>query len=138
MEYLRDVCLCSGPADIRANEGHTLGLDSASQRVRYHPGTPSADFIEQVFWNIHDLIVVNTCQRDTLNKLQKSYAIIEGIADIFRDNVPLFAPFVSYGAHQLYAKYKFEKEKSANLVFAQFVEVCTCPWTDHSRFDITV
>ena len=41
MEYLRDVCLRSGSPDIRANEAHTLGLDNASQRVGYHPGTPS-------------------------------------------------------------------------------------------------
>ena len=42
MEYMRDGCptfLIS--ADVRANEAHTLGLDSAPQRVRYHPGTPS-------------------------------------------------------------------------------------------------
>lgn len=37
--------------------------------------------------------------------------------------VPHFAPFVSYGAHQLYGKYEFEKEKSSNAAFAQFVEV---------------
>jgi hypothetical protein len=61
--------------------------------------------------------------RDALNKRQKSYAVIEGIADLFLDIVPLFAPFVSYGAHQLYGKYEFEKEKSSNPAFAQFVEV---------------
>lgn len=61
--------------------------------------------------------------RDALNKRQKSYAVIEGIADVFLDIVPLFAPFVSYGAHQLYGKYEFEKEKSSNPAFAQFVEV---------------
>jgi hypothetical protein len=37
--------------------------------------------------------------------------------------VPDFGPFVSYGAHQLYGKYEFEKEKSSNPAFAQFVEV---------------
>ena len=42
MEYLRDVCLSFlVSADVRANEAHTLGLDSASQCVGYHPGTPS-------------------------------------------------------------------------------------------------
>ena len=76
-----------------------------------------------MFWNIHDVIGVNTRLRDALNKRQKSYAVIEGIADIFLDIVPLFAPFVSYGAHQLYGKYEFEKEKSSNPAFAQFVEV---------------
>ena len=76
-----------------------------------------------MFWNIHDVIGVNTRLRDALNKRQKSYAVIEGIADIFLDIVPLFAPFVSYGSHQLYGKYEFEKEKSSNPAFAQFVEV---------------
>ena len=84
------------------------------------------------------MIAVNTRLRDALNKRQKSYAVIECIADIFRDNVPLFAAFVSYGAHQLYGKYEFENEKSSNPAFAQFVEVRTCPWTDRPRFDITV
>ena len=87
------------------------------------PEQRRADFIEQVFWNIQDVIGVNTRLRDALNKRQKSYAVIEGIADIFLDIVPLFAPFVSYGSHQLYGKYEFEKEKGSNPVFAQFVEV---------------
>lgn len=83
-----------------------------------------ADFLEQVFWNIHDIIAVNTRLRDALNKRQKSYAVVEQIGDIFLDAVPHFAPFVSYGAHQLYGKYEFEKEKSTNPAFAHFVEVC--------------
>ena len=91
------------------------------------PEARRADFIEQVFWNIHDVIAVNTRLRDALNKRQKSYAVIEGIADIFLDIVPHFAPFVSYGSHQLYGKYEFEKEKSSNPAFAQFVEVRTFP-----------
>jgi hypothetical protein len=56
------------------------------------PEHQRAGFIEQVIWNIHDAIAVNTRLRDALNKRQKSYAVIEGIADIFRDNIPLFAP----------------------------------------------
>lgn len=81
--------------------------------------------MEQVFWNIHDIIAVNTRLRDALNKRQKSYAVVERIGDILLDAVPHFGPFVSYGAHQLYGKYEFEKEKNSNAAFAQFVEVCT-------------
>lgn len=66
---------------------------------------------------------MNTRLRDALNKRQKSYAVVEQIADILLDAFPHFAPFVSYGAHQLYGKYEFEKEKSSNPAFAQFVEV---------------
>ena len=88
------------------------------------------DFIEQVFWNIHDIIAVNTRLRDALNKRQKSYAVVEQIGDVLLEAVPHFHPFVSYGAHQLYGKYEFEKEKSSNPAFARFVEVCTAfTWT---------
>ncbi|KAH9977526.1 RhoGEF Rgf2 [Russula compacta] len=104
MEYLRDVWIAP----------------LSTQDIIPEPRR--ADFIEQVFWNIHDVIAVNTRLRDALNKRQKSYAVIEGVADIFLEIVPLFAPFVSYGSHQLYGKYEFEKEKSSNPAFAQFVE----------------
>ncbi|KAI6041904.1 CNH-domain-containing protein [Pisolithus marmoratus] len=86
------------------------------------PADRRTDFIQQVFWNIHEIIAVNTRLRDALNKRQKAYAVVERIGDIFIDVVPNFAPFVSYGAHQLYGKYEFEKEKSSNPAFAAFVE----------------
>jgi RHO1 GDP-GTP exchange protein 1/2 len=92
--------------------------------------------LEQVFWNIHDIIAVNTRLRDALNKRQKSYAVVERIGDILLEAVPHFGPFVSYGAHQLYGKYEFEKEKSSNLAFAQFVEVregFTISWVDSQQ-----
>lgn len=92
------------------------------------PEPRRSDFIEQVFWNITDIIAVNTRLRDALNKRQKSYAVVESVADIFAEMVPHFGPFVSYGAHQLYGKYEFEKEKSSNPVFAQFVEVRSFFW----------
>lgn len=87
------------------------------------PQHKRTDFLEQVFWNIDDIIAVNTRLRDALNKRQKAYAVVERIGDILLDAVPHFNPFVSYGAHQLYGKYEFEKEKSSNPAFAQFVEV---------------
>ncbi|KAF9563907.1 CNH-domain-containing protein [Agrocybe pediades] len=81
------------------------------------------EFLTQVFWNIHDIIAVNTRLRDALSKRQKQYAVVDRIGDILLDVVPHFGPFVSYGAHQLYGKYEFEKEKGMNPVFAQFVEM---------------
>ncbi|TFY73666.1 hypothetical protein EWM64_g10346 [Hericium alpestre] len=104
MEYLRDLWV----APLKSTD--------------IIPEQRRADFIEQVFWNVHDIIAVNTRLRDALNKRQKSYAVVETIADIFLDAVPHFGPFVSYGAHQLYGKYEFEKEKAANPAFAQFVD----------------
>ena len=87
------------------------------------PAERRTDFIQQVFWNIQEIIAVNTRLRDALNKRQKSYAVVERIGDILLEAVPHFGPFVSYGAHQLYGKYEFEKEKSSNPAFAAFVEV---------------
>ncbi|KZT27934.1 CNH-domain-containing protein [Neolentinus lepideus HHB14362 ss-1] len=104
MEYLRDVWI--NPL-------------KSSDVIPEHRRT---DFLEQVFWNIHDIIAVNTRLRDALNKRQKSYAVVERIGDILLDAVPHFSPFVSYGAHQLYGKYEFEKEKGSNPAFAVFVE----------------
>lgn len=88
------------------------------------PESRRSEFLEQVFWNINDIIAVNTRLRDALNKRQKSYAVVEQIGDVLLEAVPHFGPFVSYGAHQLYGKYEFEKEKSSNPAFAQFVEAC--------------
>ena len=122
MEYLRDVCPSLPFSTACANENAQVWMAPLNAQDII-PEHRRADFIEQVFWNINDVIAVNTRLRDALNKRQKSYAVIEGVADIFIDIVPLFAPFVSYGSHQLYGKYEFEKEKSSNPAFAQFVEV---------------
>ncbi|KAL0953720.1 hypothetical protein HGRIS_004910 [Hohenbuehelia grisea] len=105
MEYLRDTWI------NRLKDSDVIPLERRT------------DFLEQVFWNIHDIIAVNTRLRDALNKRQKSYAVVERIGDILLEAVPHFGPFVSYGAHQLYGKYEFEKEKNMNQAFAQFVEI---------------
>ncbi|KAJ7149739.1 RhoGEF Rgf2 [Mycena crocata] len=97
------------------------------------PADRREHFLIQVFWNAHDIITVNTKLRDALNKRQRAYAVVEKIGDIFMDAVPHFEPFVSYGAHQLYGKYEFEKEKSANAAFAAFVEVRTTERLPESR-----
>jgi RHO1 GDP-GTP exchange protein 1/2 len=95
------------------------------------PQARRTDFLGQVFWNVLDIITVNTRLRDALTKRQKSYAVVERIGDIFLEFVPHFAPFVEYGAHQLYGKYEFEREKNTNPAFAHFVEVLIiCPPLD--------
>ncbi|KAL0059410.1 RHO1 GDP-GTP exchange protein 2 [Marasmius tenuissimus] len=104
MEYLRDVWI------KRLQESDIIPPDRRTT------------FLEQVFWNVYDIIAVNTRLRDALLKRQKQYAVVEKIGDIFMDAVPHFGPFVSYGAHQLYGKYEFEKEKNSNPAFATFVE----------------
>ncbi|KZS94658.1 RhoGEF Rgf2, partial [Sistotremastrum niveocremeum HHB9708] len=104
MEYLRDVWV----RPLQASD--------------IIPEERRMDFLEQVFWNVHDIIAVNVRLRDALNKRQKSYAVVERIGDVLSDAVSHFEPFVIYGSHQLYGKYEFEKEKANNPAFAQFVE----------------
>ncbi|KAJ7714757.1 CNH domain-containing protein [Mycena metata] len=107
MEYLRDAWVAKlAVADIIPQERRE-------------------QFLIQVFWNAHDIITVNTKLRDALNKRQRAYAVVEKIGDIFLDAVP-------YGAHQLYGKYEFEKEKSANPAFAALLR-CTTERLPESR-----
>lgn len=87
------------------------------------PESRREDFVTQVFWNVLGIYAVNVRLADLLNKRQKSAHVVEKIGDIFLDMVPHFAPFVKYGAHQLYGKYEFEKEKGSNPAFAKFVDV---------------
>lgn len=81
------------------------------------------DFVTQVFWNVLEVHAVNSKLCELLVKRQKQQAVVDRISDIFLEMVPLFQPFVKYGAHQLYGKYEFEKEKASNPAFAKFVDV---------------
>jgi len=96
---------------------------SRLQESEVIPSERRKAFIQQVFWNIREILIVNTRLRDALSKRQKSYAVVDRIGDIFLEHVPHFGPFVAYGAHQLYGKYEFEREKGQNPAFTAFVEV---------------
>ncbi|SPO28331.1 probable to GDP/GTP exchange factor Rom2p [Ustilago trichophora] len=80
------------------------------------------DFVTQVFWNVLEIHAVNAKLAELLTKRQKQADVVDRIGDILLEMVPHFQPFVKYGAHQLYGKYEFEKEKSANPAFAKFVD----------------
>lgn len=80
------------------------------------------DFVTQVFWNLLEIHAVNAKLAELLTKRQKQADIVDRIGDILLEMVPHFQPFVNYGAHQLYGKYEFEKEKSSNAAFAKFVD----------------
>lgn len=80
------------------------------------------DFVTQVFWNVLEIHAVNAKLAELLTKRQKQSDVVDRIGDILLEMVPHFQPFVKYGAHQLYGKYEFEKEKSANPAFAKFVD----------------
>lgn len=80
------------------------------------------EFVRQVFWNVHDVLKVNHVLAERLTKRQKSKPVVDSIGDIFLECVPHFEPFVVYGAHQLFGKYEFEKEKGSNPAFQKFVD----------------
>jgi hypothetical protein len=69
------------------------------------------------------VLSVNHVLAERLTKRQKQQPVVKAIGDIFLERVPQFEPFVQYGSHQLFGKYEFEKEKSANPAFQRFVDV---------------
>lgn len=69
------------------------------------------------------MLSTNKPLADALTKRQKQQPVVQRIGDIFLERVPMFEPFVVYGAHQLFGKYEFEKEKGANPEFQKFVDV---------------
>ncbi|KAF8460297.1 CNH domain-containing protein [Kalaharituber pfeilii] len=79
-------------------------------------------FIRMVFSNVLEVHSVNARLAEALTKRQQQSAIVNNIGDIFLEYVPMFEPFIKYGASQLYGKYEFEKEKAANPAFAKCVE----------------
>lgn len=87
------------------------------------PAERRNEFVQQVFWNVHDVLAVNTPLAERLTKRQKQQPVVKTIGDIFLERVPQFEPFVQYGSHQLFGKYEFEKEKGSNPVFQRFVDV---------------
>jgi hypothetical protein len=80
------------------------------------------DLILQVFWNVMDIHAVSHKLAEQLSRRQKQSHVVSAVGDIYLDHTPNFQPFVQYGAHQLYGKYEFEKEKGSNPAFAKWVE----------------
>lgn len=69
------------------------------------------------------MLNVNQVLAERLTKRQKQQPVVQNIGDLFLERAPHFEPFVTYGAHQLFGKYEFEKEKGANPAFQKFVDV---------------
>jgi hypothetical protein len=126
MEYLRDVspyflCLLC------------LELSVPRQKwmlpLRTGPTIPEAQretFVHQVFWNVTEIHDVNIKLAEALTRRQKQQPVVHTVGDLLLKAIPEFGPpFVKYGAHQLYGKYEFEKEKGSNPAFLKFVEVST-------------
>lgn len=79
--------------------------------------------MQQVFWNTHEILSVNMVLAEKLTKRQKQAHVVPRVGDILLEQVQRFEPFVTYGAHQLFGKYEFEKEKGSNPAFQKFVDV---------------
>lgn len=79
-------------------------------------------FVRTVFGNCLEVLGVNGKFAEELSKRQKEHHVVHSISDIFLKYVPQFDPFIKYGANQMYGKYEFEKEKSANPAFSRFVD----------------
>lgn len=86
------------------------------------PASRRDDFVQQVFWNFHEVLAVNHVLAERLTKRQKQQPVVQTLGDLFLERVPHFDPFVKYGAHQLFGKYEFEKEKGNNPLFQKFVD----------------
>jgi hypothetical protein len=76
---------------------------------------------------VHEVLAVNQPLAERLTKRQKQQPVVSTIGDLFMERVGHFEPFVTYGAHQLFGKYEFEKEKGANPAFQKFVDVRHTP-----------
>ena len=79
-------------------------------------------FVRTVFSNCTEVHAVNSRLADALTRRQQENPVVRSVGDIFLDFVPRFEPFIKYGAAQLWAKYEFEKERSANAPFQRFVD----------------
>lgn len=94
-----------------------------------HPSNPSPvperhreRFVRTVFSNCMEVHSVNCRLADALTKRQQQHPVVRSVGDIFLEFVPLFEPFIKYGANQLWGKYEFEKERASNPNFQKFVD----------------
>lgn len=79
-------------------------------------------FVRTVFSNCQEVYMVNSRMAEQLTRRQQKEPVVRNVGDIFLEYVPHFAPFIKYGANQLFGKYEFEHEKRTNTGFAKFVD----------------
>ena len=78
--------------------------------------------VATVFSNCMEVHAVNCRLAEALTRRQQENPVVHNVGDIFLTYVPRFAPFIRYGANQLYGKYEFERERNANAKFATFID----------------
>ncbi|KAF2114144.1 CNH domain-containing protein [Lophiotrema nucula] len=79
-------------------------------------------FVRTVFSNCQEVYMVNSRLAESLTRRQQKEPVVRNVGDIFLEYVPHFAPFIKYGANQLFGKYEFEHEKRTNVAFSKFVD----------------
>ena len=62
-------------------------------------------FVRTVFSNCQEVYMVNSRMAEQLTRRQQKEAVVRNVGDIFLEYVPHFAPFIKYGANQLFGKY---------------------------------
>ncbi|KAJ3180937.1 RHO1 GDP-GTP exchange protein 2 [Geranomyces variabilis] len=81
-------------------------------------------FIEDVFYNVHELYTINSRLLAKLLARQKEGNIVDKIGDIFVSVVDEFEAYVRYGGQQVLAKYALDQERASNPEFARFLQEC--------------
>ena len=109
LEYLRDFWM----KPLRSN---------TPSNYSFIPEVRREKFVRTVFSNCMDVHAVNSRLADALTRRQQENPVVRNVGDIFLQYIPRFEPFVHYGAHQIFGKYEFEREKSMNPIFARFVD----------------
>ncbi|EEB09559.1 Rho1 guanine nucleotide exchange factor 2 [Schizosaccharomyces japonicus yFS275] len=77
--------------------------------------------VRSIFYNIMHVHAINSRLADALTRLQTLNPVVYSIGEVFVEYVPKFEPFIRYGANQLFGKYEYEREKSINTAFSQYV-----------------
>ncbi|KAI9248748.1 Dbl homology domain-containing protein [Sporodiniella umbellata] len=80
------------------------------------------DFVTHVFWNLAEIESISSSLSKALTTRQDKHSVIPCIGDIMIAYAKRFDPFVSYGAHQMIGKHRFEREKKTNARFFQFAQ----------------
>ena len=99
-----------------------LRLNSPSNSHAWIPEQRREKFLRTVFSNCMEVHSVNAKMAEALTRRQQESPVVRNVGDIFLSYIPRFEPFVTYGAHQLFGKYEFEREKSNNPAFSRFVD----------------
>ena len=109
LEYLRDFWM----KPLRSSNPMHLSPIPEQRREK---------FVRVVFSNCMEVHAVNSKMAEALTRRQQESPVVRNVGDIFLSFVPRFDPFIKYGANQLFGKYEFERERSANPPFSRFVD----------------